>query len=308
VVGYTKSQAFIPVFKVHNNDSVTIWGDSSSTSTQAAEFVPEVTLHVRGSDKGASSTFGNYTALFERAGSAATGVLALTYSDGGPSVLNENSKFIGFYNNSVLVGSIEGNNSGGIRYVTSGADYAEYLEKQNADEIFEKGDIVAVVNGKITKDSNNFQQFMVLSSSASVAGNWPGENKEKYELVAFYGQVPTKVKGKVKKGDFILASMDHDGVGIAKSKETLTSQDRTRIVGRAWEGSNNKSIKLINTAVGFAFGNYSLGNEMDQLNSINQTLDNLRSDRESLLAEYQETLNKQSQKIEELLLKIENSR
>ena len=308
VVGYTKSQAFIPVLKVHNNDSVTIWGDSSSESVLATEFIPEVTLHVRGNDKGASSTFGNYTALFERAGSAATGVLALTYSDGNSEVLSEKSKFIGFYNNSRLVGSIEGNNSGGIRYVTSGADYAEYLEKQNVDEVFEKGDIVAVVNGKITKDSNNFQQFMVLSSSASVAGNWPGENKENYELVAFYGQVPTKVKGKVKKGDFILASMDHDGVGVAKSKETLTSQDRTRIVGRAWEGSNNKSIKLINTAVGFAFGNYSLGNEMDELNSINQILDNLRTDRESLLAEYQETLTKQSQKIEELLLKIEKSR
>ena len=64
----------------------------------------------------------------------------------------------------------------------------------------------------------------------------------------------------------------------------------------------------ITAAVGFAFGHYSLNDEMDQLDSLNQTLDTIRSEREALLTNYQVTLEKQAQHIDSLLLKLENAR
>ena len=307
VVGYTDQTLYKPVLKVHNNSRVTIWGDEEDQAS-ALSYIPDTTLFVRGSGSVNESNLGEYTALLERTGADGTGVLALSYTNTGVSALDEKSKFIGFYNANSLVGSIEGNGASGIRYVTTGADYAEYLEKKVKDEVFEKGDIVAVVNGVITKDTSNFQQLMVLSSAAAVAGNWPRGSKEDFELIAFYGQVPTKVKGKVSKGDFIIAGFGNDGIGIAKSMDSLTIQDRTRIVGRAWESSKERGVKLINTAVGFAFGNDSLNDEMEQLSQLNKQLTKLQSDRKSLLANYQKTLDKQSKQIESLLLKLEKSR
>ena len=306
VVGYTKSSGlYQPVLKVHNNSRVTVWGDTTLT-TQAQDYLPDSTLHVRGSGSTNDSVFGDYTATLERSGGVDSGVLALSYDTS--ESLSDKSKFIGFYSAQTLIGSIEGNSNGGIRFVTSGADYAEYLKKKDSMELFEKGDIVAVVNGVISKDTSDFQQLMVLSSAAAIAGNWPQGNKDDFELVAFYGQVPTKVKGRVRKGDFILAGSGNDGIGIAKSQDSLSTQDRSRIVGRAWESSNDRGVKLINTAVGFSFGNYSLNDEMAQLNNLNKKLDGLRSERNDLLSTYQTTLEKQSQHIETLLMKLENSR
>ncbi len=46
------------------------------------------------------------------------------------------------------------------------------------------------------------------------------------------GQVPTWVKGEVLIGDFILASGNNDGIGIAKSPEALTIEDIPNIVGK----------------------------------------------------------------------------
>ena len=307
VVGYTQQNTYHPVLKVHNNSKVTIWGDENDKVGGIAA-IPDSTLYVRGSGSSNETPFGSYTALLERSGSEDSGVLALAYDISSGTTLGENAKFVGFYNASNLVGSIEGNGNGGVRYVTTGADYAEYLEKKDKQEIFEKGDIVAVVNGVITKDTRGFQQLMVLSSAAAVAGNWPRGSKEDFELVSFYGQVPTKVRGKVVKGDFIIAGFGNDGVGVAKSVDSLTLNDRTRIVGRAWESSRDRGVKLINTAVGFAFGHYSLNDEMEQLNEINNQLDSLQENRDSLLAEYQKTFEKQSEKIESLLLKLEKSR
>ena len=307
VVGYTDATLYKPVLKVHNNSRVTIWGDEEDQAS-ALSYIPDTTLFVRGSGSTNESSLGQYTALMERTGSDGTGVLALSYSNTGVTSLDERSKFIGFYNANSLVGSIEGNGASGIRYVTTGADYAEYLEKKVKEEVFEKGDIVSVVNGFITKDTSNFQQLMVLSSAAAVAGNWPRGSKDDFELIAFYGQVPTKVKGKVSKGDFIIAGFGNDGIGIAKSMDSLTTQDRTRIVGRAWESSKERGVKLVNTAVGFAFGNDSLNDEMEQLSQLNKQLTKLQSDRKSLLANYQKTLDKQSKQIESLLLKLEKSR
>ena len=122
-----------------------------------------------------------------------------------------------------MLGEIEGNSAGnGVRFKTRGADYAEYLEKIEPNEDIEKGDIVGVFHGKISKSTSGAQQMLVRSSAAAVAGNWPGPDKSGYELIAFFGQVNIKVIGKVNIGDYIIPSGHNDGSGIAIPEDDLT--------------------------------------------------------------------------------------
>ena len=72
----------------------------------------------------------------------------------------------------------------------------------------------------------------------------------KFEKVAFLGQVPVFVKGKVKNGDFILCSGNNDGIGIAKSRNNIELSDFDKIVGISWENSDDPNIKAINLSIG----------------------------------------------------------
>ena len=169
----------------------------------------------------------------------------------------EGNNFIAFktgdtvFGPQIDAGVIQGNNSGGVSYVTSGADYAEYLPRINKAEKIQSGDIVSVVNGRIAKDTRGSARSMVVSSGAAVVGNYPGEKEvELYEKVAFIGQAPVRVKGPVNAGDFIIASGMNDGTGIAVSPDEITPEQFEKVVGQAWESSNKAEVKLIRTAVG----------------------------------------------------------
>ena len=130
---------------------------------------------------------------------------------------------------------------------------------------------------------------MVISTAPAVAGNWPGAGEEEnFELVAFFGQVNTRVIGKVSKGDYIIASGNNDGLGRAIHPKDLTPEMRVSVVGRAWDDSSKRQEKLINTAVGFAFGAYNLTQDMDVIYEMESTIEDLESDRESLLKDYDE--------------------
>jgi hypothetical protein len=161
------------------------------------------------------------------------------------------NNFITFYDSSTICGAIEGDGSGGVSYESGFADFAERLPRLHGDEVMEAGDIVGVVGGKITKRTLDADNILAISTAPVVLGNAKGEEKERlYEKAAFLGQVPVKVKGAVKAGDYIIPSGMNDGIGIAVSPEELTAAQVIHMVGRAWESSQDKGIKLINTAVG----------------------------------------------------------
>jgi hypothetical protein len=141
----------------------------------------------------------------------------------------------------------------GVSYESGAADYAEWLPKLNPAEKFVPTDIVALKAGKITKNTADADQFMVISSKPIVLGNTPapGENKKDFEKVAFMGQVPVRVLGKVNQGDYILPSGGNNGFGIAVSPNNMKTEDFKKIVGVAWSASKeNQNINIINVAVG----------------------------------------------------------
>ncbi|HUX53096.1 MAG TPA: hypothetical protein VMV56_01645 [Williamwhitmania sp.] len=139
----------------------------------------------------------------------------------------------------------------GITYQSGAGDYAEWLPKLDLTEKFFPGDIVGVKGGQISKSTENADHFMVISQKPIVLGNMPQENRESsYEKVAFMGQVPVKVIGKVQIGDYILPSGSNNGTGIAVSPDNMQPDQYQKIVGVAWSSSESLQYDYINVAVG----------------------------------------------------------
>lgn len=146
----------------------------------------------------------------------------------------------------------------GVEYSSGNGDYAEWLERTDLNEYITAGDIVAVKGGKITKDLSNVEQIMVVSHRPIILGNAPSEGKEHLgNNVAFMGQVPVKVLGPVKTGDYIVADAKIKGYGIAKSPRDMTAEDFVLTVGRSWEENLSEGPKMINTVVGVHNGDWA---------------------------------------------------
>lgn len=142
-------------------------------------------------------------------------------------------------------------NNAGVSYESGNGDYAEWLPRRNGDEKLEAGDVVGVFGGRISRLTHGAERVMVVSSAPIVLGNMPPKSREHlYEKVAFLGQVPVKVIGSVKEGDYIVASGREDGCALAIPQELMTSDEFPKVVGRAWGTSRLQSAKLVNVAVG----------------------------------------------------------
>jgi hypothetical protein len=142
-------------------------------------------------------------------------------------------------------------NSIGVEYTSGHGDYAEWLERSNPDEAISYGDIVGVKGGKITKDLTNAEQIMAVSKNPIVLGNMPDKSRTGLgNNVAFMGQIPVKVMGAVRAGDYIVAKGDVKGYGIAVNPKDMTVEDFKRIVGRSWDTNEKTGPKMVNTVVG----------------------------------------------------------
>jgi hypothetical protein len=155
----------------------------------------------------------------------------------------------------------------GVTYQSGAGDYAEYLPKLDTKEKFVSGQIVGVKGGRITKNTNNADQLMVISRKPIVLGNaTPKTQAGNYEKVAFMGQVPVVVTGKVKLGDYILPDGNHKGLGIAISPENMKPEQYKNIVGIAWSESKDAIATEINVAVGL--NALSISKEVNRQNDI----------------------------------------
>ncbi|MCX6146596.1 MAG: hypothetical protein NTW25_05005 [Candidatus Kapabacteria bacterium] len=139
----------------------------------------------------------------------------------------------------------------GITFTSGAGDYAEFLKKKNVNEIFLIGDIVGMNGGEISRNTTNSEKNMVVSLNPIVLGNTPKVGYEnEYEKVAFLGQVPVKVMGKVKKGDYIIPNGLNNGFGFAINPEDMKLDDYQKIVGVAWSDGISSDFNVINISVG----------------------------------------------------------
>ncbi|MDP4237566.1 MAG: hypothetical protein Q8919_14070 [Bacteroidota bacterium] len=170
----------------------------------------------------------------------------------------------------------------GVTYQSGAGDYAEWLPKMEMNEKFAAGNIVAIKGGVITKNTEGATQLMVISRKPIVLGNTPELGKEaKYERVAFMGQVPVIVLGKVNRGDYILPSGGNNGMGIAVSPDKMGPTDYKQVVGVAWSSSKNDAVNEINVAVGI--NSLATSTEMErQNNTIRAQEEEIRSLKSSI--------------------------
>lgn len=155
----------------------------------------------------------------------------------------------------------------GVTYESGAGDYAEWLPKENVEEPFLPGHLIGLVNGKISKKLNGAQKLLVITTKPIVLGNAPAAHlRSAYAKVAFLGQVPVLVMGKVKVGDYIVPSGNDDGFGKAISPADLKSTDYPLILGEAWEEADgSRPYQLVRVAIGI----YS--NDLTKVIEENQT-------------------------------------
>ncbi len=183
----------------------------------------------------------------------------------------------------------------GVIYGSKGADYAEWLEKENPEEKYMFGEVVGVKGGKISRNTTNADQVMSISLAPIVLGNMPDANrKEAFEKVGFMGQVPVLTLGDVKVGDYIVASGYNDGYAKALSAKEISLKDLKNIIGRAWTGSNGNKASLINVSVGLKTNEWvtifeqqeakinDLETKLKQLENLSERLEKLESKIETL--------------------------
>jgi|GEM_PF-1133148 len=178
----------------------------------------------------------------------------------------------------------------GISFESGHGDYAEWLPREDISEYITAGDIVAIKGGKISKDLTNFEQILVVSHKPIVLGNSPEKEQTSFgNPVAFLGQVPVKVLGPAKQGDFIIADTKVAGYGRAVSEENMTPMDYKLAVGRAWETNTNEGPKTLKIVMGIH--NNMLAKDV---NSIALQQENLDAKIETL----EERLERISEKLE----------
>lgn len=165
----------------------------------------------------------------------------------------------------------------GVVYTSIGADYAEYIEKEDPNEKISGGMVVGVKNGKISKVTEGADKVFTISTRPIVIGNTVTDSlRYRYGLAAFLGQSYVWVRGTVNSGDYIVASGKDDGYAIAVASDDLKQEQLTLIVGRAWESNLYDFPKLVNTAVGIESGEtaHILKKQQDRIaaleNKINQ--------------------------------------
>ncbi|GAB5555652.1 MAG: hypothetical protein Sapg2KO_52430 [Saprospiraceae bacterium] len=142
----------------------------------------------------------------------------------------------------------------GVSYSSGGADYAEWLPKENSLEDFVAGQVIGVKNGQISLKTKDADHLMVISTNPILLGNKPEVGTEHlFEKVAFMGQVYVMVLGNVHSGDYILPSGNNDGFAIAVKSTDMQTGDFQNIIGVAWEDSKAAKVGLshfVKVAVG----------------------------------------------------------
>jgi hypothetical protein len=176
----------------------------------------------------------------------------------------------------------------GVSYTTGSADYAEWIERKDINEVIKPGDIIGVKNGKISKNTLNADHLMVISTAPAVLGNMPSQGLEKnYEKVAFMGQVQIKVEGKVSAGDFIVCSGYNDGIGLGIHPDQMKASDYANVVGLAWTDNaigSGRVNALVN--VSHAKFNTVISQQKSEIASLNNKVESMEAFLKSKFPDY----------------------
>ena len=287
------------------HDGAFVWGDSNDediSSTGDDQFLiraaggvgigtnaPATQLHLTKSADGNAANLASNVALFENTATTdvmGPDVLALKITNVSDPAARSN--FITFFDSDGSLAAIQGNGAGGVTYMTTGGDFAEYLPQRDVDEVLMPGDVVGVHEGLVSRATDDGDQVLVVATSPAFVGNAPPEHSVAGKaLVSLLGQVPVKVRGPVRAGDYIVPSGRDDGTGIAMSPERLTPAQLGAVVGCACESIGGEGVNRVTVLVGLPQGRLArmvLQAQATRIEALEQRLTSL----EAVLAQQQE--------------------
>lgn len=170
----------------------------------------------------------------------------------------------------------------GVTYSSGSGDYAEWLPKLNPSETFIAGELVGIKNGLVTKNIWGIEKIMIVSTDPLLLGNMPQQNEEKNHIkIAFMGQVPVNVLGKVEPGDYILPNEFVSGFGKAVHPKDMKTRDYKKVAGVAWSiiEEFTEDFNIVKVAVGININDLSevVSQQEEELKSLKEALNQLNT-------------------------------
>ncbi|HFC29645.1 MAG TPA: hypothetical protein ENJ44_01240, partial [Oceanospirillales bacterium] len=181
-----------------------------------------------------------------------------------------------------------------------GADFAEYFPTVEKD--LQKAEVVALKSGKLSRNTNKAERLFVISTKPAFIGNKTHNDSSLQALVALTGQVPVKVKGKVRVGDWLMATGDNDGQARAIKSSELNHIDYCQIIGQALE--NDKQGKVL-ALVGMP-ANDLIAHQQKIINKQQAQIAKINQQQEVILAQLKQT-ESLKQELAEIKLLLANT-
>jgi hypothetical protein len=177
--------------------------------------------------------------------------LGLDHVDGGTTVGGSNNFVTFFDGTDSVLGEIQGNDTGGVAYVSGNADFAEWLRRLDVGETLEAGDVVGLYGDAVSRRTAGATRVFVVSTAPIVLGNDPGATERaSHARIALLGQAPVKVRGPIHAGDLLVASGRGDGVATGRAPDELSPGEVSAVVGRALEAAEGTGTRLVPALVG----------------------------------------------------------
>jgi len=144
--------------------------------------------------------------------------------------------------------------AGGFETVARQAKYADVAERYHADAVYDPGTVVSFGGEKeITKSTTDADKKVagVLSTDPYAVMNSPHRQPELLDEyhppIALLGRVPTKVIGKVAKGDLMVSSSTE---GHARAWNDENDPKAGSVIGKSVEDKDTEEAGVIQVAVG----------------------------------------------------------
>jgi len=135
---------------------------------------------------------------------------------------------------------------------TMEATYADLAERFAADAEYDFGTVVSLGGAEeVTVDGEAFSENIlgVVAKDPAFIMNREAGTNETHPPIALAGRTPTKVIGKVSKGDRLVQSST-PGVAIAVTAETREQMTSFSVIGRALEDKATDELGLVWVVVG----------------------------------------------------------
>ena len=119
------------------------------------------------------------------------------------------------------------NGEHGPSLVGSSGDFAEYYPREPGECVFEEGELVAIGENGLTRNTKGAKQLAVITRRAIVVGSRPKTSElALYDVVAHSGRVPIRLRGTFRYGDYVVPSGHSDGTAVAIPRKHLVSVGR----------------------------------------------------------------------------------